>query len=91
MLHNDTTRLSYTFLSLRNNHSSGTFTKFNRKLGLANALGGALPPTRAEKAAGEATDKPKAETPPAKDEPGLDAAVADLVEEEAKPAPDRRR
>lgn len=59
-------------------------------LGLANALGGALPPTRDEKAAGEGADKPKAETPPAKDEPGLDAAVADLVEEEAKPAPDGR-
>jgi len=59
-------------------------------LGLANALGGALPPTRDEKAAGEGADKPKAETPPAKDDPGLDAAVADLVEEEAKPAPDGR-
>lgn len=56
-------------------------------LSLANALGGALPPTRDEKGA----DKPKAETPPAKDEPGLDAAVADLVEEEAKPAPDGGR
>lgn len=58
-------------------------------LGLANALGGALPPTRDEKAAGEDADNPKAETP-AKDEPGLDAAVADLVEEEAKPVPDGR-
>jgi hypothetical protein len=59
-------------------------------LGLANALGGALPPTRDEKAAGEGADKPKAETAPAKDEPGLDAAVADLVEDEAKPAPEGR-
>lgn len=53
-------------------------------LGLANALGGALPPTRDEKATGE----PAAETPEAKEESGLDAAVADLVEEKAKPAPD---
>src|SRR5690606_25266027 len=53
-------------------------------LGLANALGGALPPTRDEKAAGE----PAAETPEAKEESGLDAAVADLVEEDAKPTPD---
>ena len=56
-------------------------------VGLANALGGALPPTRDEKAAAT----PKEETPAAKDEPGLDAAVADLVEEEAKPAPDESR
>jgi hypothetical protein len=59
-------------------------------LGLANALGGALPPTRDEKAAGEGADKPKVEAPAAKEEPGLDAAVADLVEEEAKPVPDGR-
>ena len=59
-------------------------------LGLANALGGALPPTRDEKAA-EQTDEPKAEAAPAKQEPGLDAAVADLVEEEAAPAPDESR
>lgn len=59
-------------------------------LGLANALGGALPPTRDEKAADEGAGKPKAETPPAKEEPGLDAAVADLVEEEARPAPEGR-
>ena len=56
-------------------------------LGLANALGGALPPTRGEKAA----ETPKEETPATKDEPGLDAAVADLVEEEAKTAPDESR
>ena len=56
-------------------------------VGLANALGGALPPTRDEKAAGT----PKEEAPAAKDEPGLGAAVADLVEEEAKPAPDESR
>ena len=52
-------------------------------LGLANALGGALPPTRDEKAA----EKPKVDAQP-KDEPGLDAAVADLVDKEPKPAPE---
>jgi hypothetical protein len=61
--------------------------------GLAAALGGALPPTRAEKAAEEA-DAPDAETPPAKEEAaaesGLDAAVADLIEQDAKPKPDER-
>jgi len=57
-------------------------------LGLANALGGALPPTRDEKAADEGAAKPKQDAPAAKDEPGLDAAVADLVEDEAKPAPE---
>ena len=60
-------------------------------LGLANALGGALPLTRDEKAAGEDAAKPKEDTPDAKDEPGLGAAVADLVEDEAKPAPDAGR
>lgn len=54
--------------------------------GLAGALGGALSPTRDEKAA----EKPPDEAVEAKDEPGLDAAVADLVEEEAKPVPDAR-
>lgn len=54
-------------------------------LGLANALGGALPPTRDEKAA----EKPKADAQP-KDEPGLDAAVADLVDKEPKPTPEER-
>lgn len=62
--------------------------------GLADALGGALPPTRDEKAA-EETATPDAEAPAAKDEPGdesgLDAAVADLAEEDAKPKPDERR
>ena len=55
-------------------------------LGLANALGGALPPSREEKAAAaaEAAAKPAAEASPAEDEPGLDAAVADLVEETPK-------
>ena len=54
-------------------------------IGLANALGGALPPSREEKAAAaEAAAKPAAETPPAEDEPGLDAAVADLVEDAPK-------
>ncbi|MBJ7502267.1 MAG: hypothetical protein JHC57_21110, partial [Sphingopyxis sp.] len=56
-------------------------------LGLANALGGALPPARDEKD----TETPKEETPAAGNEPGLDAAVADLVEDEAKPAPDESR
>ncbi len=60
-------------------------------LGLANALGGALPPSREEKAAAaaEAVAKP-ADAPPAKDEPGLDAAVADLVEDAPKGEPERR-
>ncbi|KTE01547.1 SRPBCC family protein [Sphingopyxis sp. H115] len=53
--------------------------------GLAKALGGALPPTRDEKAAAEAAKKTVTETPPEKDEPGLDAAVADLVAEEPEP------
>lgn len=61
-------------------------------IGLANALGGALPPSREEKAAAaEAAAKPAAETPPAEDEPGLDAAVADLVEEMPKAEPDGGR
>lgn len=60
-------------------------------LGLANALGGALPVTRDEKAADEGAAKPKDDLPDAKDEPGLGAAVADLVENEAKPAPDESR
>ncbi|MGV3730052.1 MAG: hypothetical protein ACO1NN_04760 [Sphingopyxis sp.] len=62
--------------------------------GLADALGGALPPTRDEKAAEEAAT-PDAEAPAAKDEPGdeagLDAAVADLVDEDSNPKPDERR
>lgn len=58
---------------------------------LAGALGGALPPTRDEKAAAEAEKKPEAETPPAKEEPGLDTVVADLVAEEPKAAPDEPR
>ncbi|MBJ7442346.1 MAG: hypothetical protein JHD35_25465 [Sphingopyxis sp.] len=61
-------------------------------IGLANALGGALPPSREEKAAAaaEGAAKPAAETPPAKEEPGLDAAVADLVEDAPKSEPERR-
>ncbi len=54
-------------------------------IGLANALGGALPPTRAEK---EAAEKAAPDAPAATDEPGLDAAIADLVEEEPKAEPD---
>ena len=58
-------------------------------IGLANALGGALPPSREEKAAAAAeTSAPEA--PPAKEEPGLDAAVADLVEETPKAEPEGR-
>ncbi|MBB6426440.1 SRPBCC family protein [Sphingopyxis sp. JAI128] len=49
--------------------------------GLANALGGALRPIGNERAA----DKSAAETPPQKDEEGLDSAVADLVPEESEP------
>lgn len=59
-------------------------------LGLANALGGALPPTRDEKAAAEAAEKSAPAAPPAKDEPGLDAAVADLVEAAPKAEPESR-
>lgn len=59
-------------------------------LGLTAALGGALPPTRDEQAASEEADKPKADAPAATDEPGLDAAVADLVDEETKSAPEER-
>ncbi len=57
-------------------------------IGLAGALGGALPPTREEK---EAADKAAPETPEAKDEPGLDAAVADLVEGAPQAEPDTPR
>ena len=57
-------------------------------VGLANALGGALPPTREEK---EAADKAAPEVPAAKDEPGLDAAVADLVDDAPEAEPDRPR
>ena len=60
-------------------------------LGLANALGGALPLTRDEKAADEGTAKPKEDTPDAKEEPGLGAAVAGLVEDEAKLTSDESR
>ncbi|WP_168454771.1 hypothetical protein [Sphingopyxis microcysteis] len=61
-------------------------------IGLANALGGALPPSREEKAAAaEAAAKPATETPPAENEPGLDAAVADLVEETPKAEPEGGR
>ena len=53
--------------------------------GLAGALGGALPPTRDEKADEE---KPAADAPDAQEEAGLDAAVADLVKEEPKTEPE---
>ena len=72
-------------------HGRIVFAKPNEMLRLSGAFGPlqgeALPPTRDEKAA----EEPAAETPDAKEEPGLDAAVADLVEEEAKPAPDEGR
>lgn len=55
--------------------------------GLAEALGGALPPTRDEKAAVEA-DAP--DVPKAKTEGDLGAAVADLVEDDPAPKPDER-
>lgn len=58
-------------------------------LGLANALGGALPPSREEKAAAAA--EPATETPPVSEEPGLDAAVADLVEDTPKAEPEGGR
>ena len=38
----------------------------------------------------EALAKPATETPPAEDEPGLDAAVADLVEDAPKAEPEGR-
>ena len=61
-------------------------------IGLAKALGGALPPSREEKAAAaEAAAKPATETPPAENEPGLDAAVADLVEDAPKAEPEGGR
>ena len=65
--------------------------------GLAAALGGTLPPTREEKAAAEAEKEDKttgdvAEPPAADDdEPGLDAAVADLVEDTPQAEPDAPR
>lgn len=58
--------------------------------GLANALGGALPPTREEKAAAEAegvaTAKPEKDAAPADDEPGLDAVAADLAKDDEEVA-----
>lgn len=62
--------------------------------GLADALGGALPPARGEKAAEDDAKAPTSATPAAKEEApqesGLDAAVADLVEEGTAPKPDER-
>lgn len=52
-------------------------------VGLAKALGGALPPSQGERAAEKPapeTSEDEAEEPEAKEEPGLDAAVADLLE-----------
>lgn len=60
-------------------------------LGLANALGGALSPARDEKAVDGNGEKPEAGAAPPKEGPGLDAAVADLVEDEAKPVPEEGR
>ena len=59
-------------------------------LGLANALGGALPPTREEKAAAEA-ETPPPEATDSQDDQGLDAAVADLVEDKPPAEPERPR
>ena len=58
--------------------------------GLAKALGGALPPSRDEKAAADA-DKQKPETDaneaPADEEPGLDDVAADLAKDDEVVAP----
>lgn len=53
-------------------------------MGLAKALGGTLPPTRAEKATSEAEEKaaPDAAKPPVDDEPGLDDVAADLAKQD---------
>lgn len=54
-------------------------------VGLTKALGGALPPTRDEKAAKTApADDDEKAAPPEKSESGLDDAVADLVENPPK-------
>lgn len=53
-------------------------------VGLAKALGGTLPVASDDKE--EGTDEEQ--KAPAKDEPGLDAAVADLVKDEPKEAPE---
>lgn len=56
-------------------------------VGLAKALGGALPPTRDEKAA--ETDDPTDKSEPAKDEPGLGDVAADLAKsDESVAAPE---
>lgn len=53
-------------------------------VGLTTALGGALPPTRDEKAAAEAEERAKPaahKLPPSQGESGLDDAVADLMKD----------
>lgn len=55
-------------------------------LGLANALGGALPPAGDAKAAEtEPASSEAADPPPTDDEPGLDDVAADLAKEDAAP------
>ncbi|WP_447765637.1 hypothetical protein [Sphingopyxis panaciterrae] len=58
--------------------------------GLAKALGGALPPSREEKAASEAEEKktePEGKAPPAGEGPGLDDVAADLAKDDEVVAP----
>ncbi|WP_432768650.1 hypothetical protein [Sphingopyxis sp.] len=69
-------------------------------LGLTNALGGALPPSREEKAAAEAGETPASEATdsaepdedptdePGADEPGLGDVAADLARDDQVVAPD---
>ncbi|MBA3942164.1 MAG: hypothetical protein C0520_13220 [Sphingopyxis sp.] len=61
--------------------------------GLARALGGALPPTRDEKAAAEAAPKPADDEKPVPDEadgsePGLDSVAADLASDDESATPE---
>lgn len=56
--------------------------------GLAEALGGALPPARDEKAAPEPAPKRDADTKPAPDDPGLDTVAADLAKDEETATPE---
>ncbi|WP_223181456.1 hypothetical protein [Sphingopyxis sp. LK2115] len=58
--------------------------------GLAEALGGALPPTRDDKAADAPAAERSAGEARGNDERGLDGAVADLVEDVEQPKPDDR-
>ena len=54
-------------------------------IGLARALGGSLPPTRAEKAAADEAGEGDKPAPSEKTESGLDDAMADLLADPPKP------